>query len=226
MHEIEFLDNEIQSVVNALDFYSRIWIGQYDHILGDLRWYRNCRQLDALDNILRKKFTDMRNIILPELRHYGLSGSYGIFSPDRDIKAAIAYDMQQEFRYKSAWFKHPEGGITVNFGKPLPCDDDPCDFPKAECYSVNGEFRIKVCIDNMQLGIITDALNISILKHDCDIRKLFEYYTDNQEALLIAAEITELLGSVETKRLADNKLYFALAERLSGIAKKKSHDCS
>ena len=28
--------------MQALDLYSRIWIGQYDHILWDLRWYRNC----------------------------------------------------------------------------------------------------------------------------------------------------------------------------------------
>ena len=46
MHELEFTDNEIRIVLNALDFYSRIWIGQYDHMLWDLRWYRNCSQLD------------------------------------------------------------------------------------------------------------------------------------------------------------------------------------
>lgn len=56
MHELEFTDNEIRIVLNALDFYSRIWIGQYDHMLWDLRWYRNCSQLDALDDTLRRKF--------------------------------------------------------------------------------------------------------------------------------------------------------------------------
>ena len=55
MHELEFTDNEIRIVLNALDFYSRIWIGQYDHMLWDLRWYRNCSQLDALDDTLRRK---------------------------------------------------------------------------------------------------------------------------------------------------------------------------
>ena len=80
MHELEFTDNEIRIVLNALDFYSRIWIGQYDHMLWDLRWYRNCSQLDALDDTLRRKFWDIRNIILPGLRKYSLNGSYGIFS--------------------------------------------------------------------------------------------------------------------------------------------------
>ena len=220
MYEIEFTDNEISIVLNALDFYSRIWIGQYDHILWDIRWYRNCRQLDELDHTLRRKFWDMRNIILPELRHYGLSGSHGIFSPDRGVKAAIAYDMQQEFRYKSAWFQHPEGGNTVNFGKPLPCEDDPCDFPKAECYNVDGEFRIKVYIDDTQLNVIVDALNISILEYACQIEKMFEYYTDNTEALSIAKEITELLVSIESERLVDNELYARLTEGLHGYLTK------
>ena len=67
MHELEFTDNEIHIVLNTLDFYSRIWIGQYDHMLWDLRWYRNCTQLDALDDTLRRKFLDIRNIILPGL---------------------------------------------------------------------------------------------------------------------------------------------------------------
>lgn len=96
MHELEFTDNEIRIILQALDLYSRIWIGQYDHILWDLRWYRNCNQLDELDKTLRREFLDIRNIVLPGLHECSLNGSYGIFSPDRDTKAAIAYDMQQE----------------------------------------------------------------------------------------------------------------------------------
>lgn len=217
MHELVFTDDEIRIVLNALDFYSRIWIGQYDHILWDLRWCKSCRQLDALDNTLRNMFLDMRNIMLPELRHYGLSGSHGIFSSNRDVRAAIAYDMQQEFRYRQAWFQHPEGGYAVNFGRPLPCEDDPCDFPKAECYNEDGEFRIKVHIDDVQLGVILDALNIGILEYECQIQKLFEYYTENPDALRIAAELTGLLTSIESERLTENELYFGLVQRLSDI---------
>lgn len=202
MHELEFTNNEILIILQALDLYSRIWIGQYDHILWDLRWYRNCNQLDELDKTLRREFLDIRNIVLPGLYEYSLNGSYGIFSPDRDTKAAIAYDMQQEFRYRRAWFLKPEGGYTVDFGRPLPCNDDPCDFPKADCYDVDGEFRIKIYIVDTQLKVIIDALNIGILESDCQIRKLFEYYTDDQEALQIAEKVTELLTSIELEHLA------------------------
>lgn len=143
------------------------------------------------------------------------------FSPDRNAKAAIAYDMQQEFRYRRAWFLKPEGGYTVDFGRPLPCEDDPCDFPKAECYDMNGEFRIRVYIDDTQLGVIIDALNIGILEYDCQIRKLFEYYTDDQEALRIAEVVTELLTSIEVERAVENELYFDLVQRLSAIQNDK-----
>lgn len=79
MHELEFTDNEIRIILQALDLYSRIWIGQYDHILWDLRWYRNCNQLDELDKTLRREFLDIRNIVLPGLHECSLNGSYGIF---------------------------------------------------------------------------------------------------------------------------------------------------
>ena len=217
MHELEFTDNEIRIILQALDLYSRIWIGQYDHILWDLRWYRNCNQLDELDKTLRREFLDIRNIVLPGLHECSLNGSYGIFSPDRDTKAAIAYDMQQEFRYRRAWFLKPEGGYTVDFGRPLPCNEDPCDFPKAECYDVDGEFRIKIYIADTQLEVIIDALNIGILESDCQIRKLFEYYTNDSEALKIADELTELLMSVGAVREIDNKIEYKLVQRLSSI---------
>ena len=42
---------------------------------------------------------------------------------------------------------------------------------------MNGEFRIKVYIDDTQLGVIIDALNIGILEYDCQIRKLFDQGT-------------------------------------------------
>ena len=55
MYELEFTEPEIKSVLNALDFYSRIWIGQYDHILWEIRWMKDCSQLDKLDEVLRRK---------------------------------------------------------------------------------------------------------------------------------------------------------------------------
>lgn len=86
---------------------------------------------------------------------------------------------------------------------------------------MNGEFRIKVYIEDTQLGVIIDALNIEILEYDCQIRKLFEYYTDDQEALRIAEVVTELLTYIEVERAVENELYFDLVQRLSAIQNDK-----
>ena len=73
----------------------------------------------------------------------------------------------------------------------------------------------------MQLGVIIDALNIGILEYDCQIRKLFEYYTEDQEALRIAEVVTELLTSIEVERAVENELYFDLVQRLPAIQNDK-----
>ena len=99
-----------------------------------------------------------------------MSASFGIFSPKRDVKAAIAYDMQQEFRYRRAWYLNPNGGHTVDFGEPLPCGDDPCEFPKADCYDAEDEFHIKVYVDDTVyiLGDIAHHMHVE------DVNKIIE----------------------------------------------------
>ena len=222
MYELEFNDSEIGTILNSLDFYSRIWIVQYEHILYKIRWEKNCRQLDRIEAILQQKLWGLRCIVLPELRGYHISASFGIFSPKRNVKAAIAYDMQQEFRYRRAWYLNPKGDYTVDFGTPLPCKDDPCEFPKAECYDADGEFRIRVYIAKTQLMVICDALNIMRLLYLCQIEKLYEYYTDSIEALNIAKEITEMLKSVETDKPFNIELYSELSRRLIATAENGS----
>ena len=163
----------------------------------------------------------MRYIILPGLREYQLSASFGIFSPKRDVKAAIAYDMQQEFRYRRAWYLNPNGGYTVDFGEPLPCGDDLCEFPKADCYDAEGEFLIKVYVDDTQLRVMSDALKIIHLGYLCQVEKLFRYYTDNAEALKIATEITDLLASVEADHAVNTEQYSVLNQRLEMVMEKE-----
>ncbi|MBQ8995292.1 MAG: hypothetical protein IJ091_05715, partial [Oscillospiraceae bacterium] len=117
--------SQIGSVVEALDLYARIWIGQFDHIMYEMRWLKDCEEIDLQEERLVHLFLALRNILLPGLSGYSLSGSYGIFSRKRDIRAAVAYDLQQVIRYRKAWFEKPEGGYTVDFRAPYPCEDDP-----------------------------------------------------------------------------------------------------
>ena len=94
---LEFTENEMGMIIGSLDFYMRMYIGQYREILFDLRWYRDCSYLDDLEDQLRMQFIQIRNILLPDIAGYGWSGSYGIFNTDVDYRAGIAYDTTQSF---------------------------------------------------------------------------------------------------------------------------------
>ncbi|MPR11493.1 hypothetical protein [Microvirga tunisiensis] len=47
------------------------------------------------------------------------SASFGIHSPEIHEDARIAYDIRQTLRHYLAWSRHPEGGLTRDFDKPL-----------------------------------------------------------------------------------------------------------
>lgn len=86
---------------------------------------------------------------------------------------------------------------------------------------MDGEFRIKVYIDDAQLSDVIDALNIGIFAYNYQIRKLFEYYTDDPDALAIADELTDLLASIDTEYPVRNEQYYDMVQRLSGIRTNK-----
>ena len=188
--------SEIGNVINALDLYSRIWIGQYEHIMYEMRWIKDCKEIDAREDDLKWLFIYLRNSAMPELSFYGFSGSYGIFSPKRDIRAAVAYDLQQEIRYRRAWFEKPEGDYTVDFDKPLPCEDDPYPFPKAVCRKDGTETVLSAEVVTAQAEIIIAALEIKCLMENGDFKKLFSYYTQNEQAISCAEKITEIYAEI------------------------------
>lgn len=200
-----FTENEMGMIISSLDFYMRMYIGQYREILFDLRWYRDCSYLDDLEDELRIQFLQIRNILLPDIVGYGWSGSYGIFNPDVDYRAGIAYDMMQVFRNKLAYFNHPEGGITVDFNPLMHCENDPYDFPCVECSNKHGKVYVKIDINNEHLEIISNALRINNAKYNCSFRELFSYYTKDEAALRVADEITVILKDIpEDKKIKYN----------------------
>ena len=202
---LEFTENEMGMIIGSLDFYMRMYIGQYREILFDLRWYRDCSYLDDLEDELRVQFIQIRNILLPDIAGYGWSGSYGIFNPDVDYRAGIAYDMMQVFRNKLAYFKHPEGGITVDFNPLMHCENDPYDFPDVECSHKNGKVYVEIDINNEHLEIISNALKINNAKYNCSFRELFSYYTKDEAVLRVADEITVVLKDIpEDKKVKYN----------------------
>ena len=154
----------------------------------------------------------LRRILLPGLEGYGFSGSYGIFSEERDIRAGIAYDLQQEIRYKRAYFEHPQGGYTVDFHDPLPCDDDPCPFPRAYCRTEDGKTALYVDAVDRQVQIILDSLYVQKAFVAGRFCEMFSFFTDDRPVLSIVDEIEGIYS-----KIPDRDFVMARSAQINGV---------
>lgn len=194
-------ETEIRNIIRSLDFYSRIWIGQYLEIDNEMIWLIKKTYDDVRENEIIPLFLQLRNRMMPaSIRDIGqtLYASYGIFSDKVDERAGTAYDMQQVIRYTLAWSLHPEGGWSIDFSEPLRAGRV-YPVPTASCVNNDGNIEMDVSLtDKSQFTIIKNAIEILDLVRSGKIEKLFSYYTDDKEALLTASEIEkmycELLG--------------------------------
>lgn len=88
------------SVINrALDFYSRMLIGQVREIKNVYKMERNFNDLpdhDQADEAIEK----VRELYFPG---HPSNGSFGIYSPEVPDSARIAWDIQQVIRHRIAW---------------------------------------------------------------------------------------------------------------------------
>lgn len=121
-------------ISQACELYARAMFGQFEHIIdtvadgiprkklppqGDPAFHEEfekwlSRRRSANDIAAKAKAE-----LFPELPRYG---SYGV-GKNRD--ADIAWQAYEVLRYTRAWHDHPEGGITVNFDKPMRWTDEP-----------------------------------------------------------------------------------------------------
>lgn len=112
MYILKITEDQAKIISKALDLYSRIFMGQFKEILDfqfgwkmELEDHEWCRK--ALQTVKRVA-TGLEN-----------NAYYGIFSEKISNKARAAYDIHQVIRNKLAWDNNPNGGITVNFDKPI-----------------------------------------------------------------------------------------------------------
>ena len=196
-----FNEDEVTICTEALDFYNRIFIGQYDNIVSRLSWRLNdSTTLHDKRYVCEHILLAIRGIIMrdTDLDRYGFSASLGIWSDHTDIRAINSYDMQQVMRYNLAYAKHPEGGYTVDFNKPLINGSLPV--IKCSCENANEAFVETVTCTSNHLQILDDALMIFYHLHSVNIRELFEYYTDDELALELAGLIEKLLSGIKPDR--------------------------
>lgn len=112
--------SQAQTLVEALDMFSRIGIGQIHEVENVVTRYgmdRKEHNYEAVRNAL--------DFVRRELMGFEPGGSYGIFHKKVHNVFKDAWDLQQVIRYVLAWTKNPEGGFGVNFHDPLKSGESP-----------------------------------------------------------------------------------------------------
>jgi hypothetical protein len=103
-------------VMRALDLYSRLKMGQFDEIVSLFGFHREFDRDHA-----RLLLRDLHTTVFPELHG---NEYYGIFH-EQAGDGREAWDIYQTIRHAVAWHREPEGGITVDFDRPLKSSAEP-----------------------------------------------------------------------------------------------------
>ena len=211
-------DKEIYLLENALDFYFRLYLGQYVNIPFDIRFYcdKTCPSSDFVDPLLLL----IRNRVMPNIDldiKRNINWSYGIGNEKVDIKGRLAYEILKTIMHNRAYAQHPEGGNTVEFNDPLMVSGKslPKNISKVEDGKVISETSFKA----YHLVPILEA--VDVYKDYLHLRfvSLFSHFTDDEYAKLFARALTKYfydevqpLTSEKAKAVErlENKLLFQL----------------
>lgn len=105
---------QLHVVERACEFYSRIRIGQLKEVDAEFCLYgvmsgaSKDEYFKKID-LFRHKLEELEQIAFPD----------GMNNLSKDERAEIAWNVYQVTRYVRSWHEHPEGGMTVNFDKPM-----------------------------------------------------------------------------------------------------------
>lgn len=184
---IVLTDSEIYLCINSLDFYSRMYIGQYDHIDSSMLWKIKDYKQFRKDELTRQKLYEaiktrvFAETDIPQLGYYA---SLGIWNERTHDNAKVAYDLQQVMRYRAAYTRKPEGDITVDFNTPIIEGSQP--EIRCECCLEDDTLTETIWVNAFQQEILADALKNYLLALQFRIRELFSYYTKDSINLDIA----------------------------------------
>jgi len=115
--------SEIQArtMVDALDLFSRIQIGQLEEILNMARM-GSIPHRDDQDVSARIEEIEEAEPLLHEVKRlltgHSPNASFGIFGEKTPESARVAYEIQRAIRHRLAWDRQPEGGMGVDFDDP------------------------------------------------------------------------------------------------------------
>lgn len=111
-NEFKFSEDEMYNIRNVTDIYSRLGQGQLK-VIRDI--YSNIKNLHI------GSFVSVTDIFDKA------SKSIGSYLPIHEVddKYKISYDLHQVIRHHLAWKRKPEGGIHVDFDKPIIYSKEP-----------------------------------------------------------------------------------------------------
>ena len=194
MPTIDLGKNEVLDAINSLDVYSRIWMGQFDHL--DLAWrmwrfatYGQSRKSHICGELLMA----MRALFLPEAAVLGRGASLGIWSDKVNELVVCAYDMQQVIRHDWSWFNEPEGDVmSCWFDKPHLHGS--LSVPSTECYvKDDSSSAMRLFLEESSLRLLLDALLAYDHLLDLSVVALMQLYTRDDRVLAIAQMVEDIL---------------------------------
>ena len=189
--KIVFTKEDVPVVIRALDLYSRIFIGQYDHLNWDIRLNADekkisWKEIERAEIMRTYMFKKIKDIIIPDLAHFDLYASHGIWNDKNDPRAIDAYDLQQTIRFTDAWFRRPEGGIGVHFSKPWIRGRYP--EVKVEITGTRSDYQMMIDLLPEQFTILKEAAEVFLHAQCQEYEKMFEMFTDDKNALGLARD--------------------------------------
>lgn len=110
---LEMNEKQASIVMAALEFYSRMRLGQFGELprlsldLSDEEYHDKAEYMEALLELARRR-------CYPELS-YTLAHSYGI---GKFEDADMAWEIYTSIRHCVSWANNPEGGMSVCFDEP------------------------------------------------------------------------------------------------------------
>lgn len=112
-------------MMSAMNLYSRILMGQFEEIKWLFCGFGEDAKLYARDSKYWHKDMEaacdlMKHIVYPELHQNASWGIVGFSERNKCPKeATIVYDVYKSMDYAISWHLNPDGGMTVNFDKPM-----------------------------------------------------------------------------------------------------------
>lgn len=210
--KLELTNEEVYTVIDALDFYSRIWLGQYEEINSLLRLHGCVESANFEIEDCKEDYLKLRSILLPVLAGEDINCSLGIWSSETNSLAKSAYDMQQIIRYIQAWYIHPEGGIGVNFNTPVL--EGELSQIKCECRGNAAECVMIISGEKSNYRLLLECLEIYGFLFEFKIGEMFKHYTDKIEAIQLAKAIEEAYIKIIETGIAKAQPYVITIEKL------------